>query len=64
MQREGQSWDFRVLHRRQVGCKRMWLVLEKGNDDEVARFEEGRGRTAGQDQDGGQRRERMRSRSR
>jgi hypothetical protein len=42
----------------------MWLVLEKGNDDEAVRFEEGRGRTAVQVQDSGERRERMRSRSR
>jgi hypothetical protein len=48
----------------QVGCKRMWLVLEKGNDDEVVRFEVGRERTAGQVQGGGERRGRMRSRSR
>lgn len=37
---------YRVLHRRKVGCKRAWMVLEKGFDEVGSDHEKVDGQTA------------------
>lgn len=46
----------RVLHRLQVGCKRVWMVLEKG----FTEIASSRGGRAGPQDDGWRNRSRMR----